>query len=120
MATLPLSNPEKQYGDAKTLDTFKVATKPLPVSGAPAPVRGPGRPTGTAPAATAAGGQSSLPPEHAALATKVAIAQRTYMQLAAYAQRPDAGPWTRFYAELAKSQFERAALEAREQTPFYE
>ena len=121
MAKLNLGSDEAQYGDATVLDKFRTATKPLPVSGAPAPKRGPGRPSGaTAPAPTAAPNGGGQLPEDVVLAEKVAIAQRAYMQLTAAAQRPDAGPWTRFYAELAKSQFEHAALEARNQTPWYE
>jgi len=65
MATLPILNPDKTYGDQTALDSFKKSTKPLPISGAPAPRRGPGRPTGATAAPQAppgAGGQ--LSPEH--------------------------------------------------------
>ena len=120
MAKLTLGSTEKAYGDQKALDDLKTATKPLPISGAMAQKRGPGRPAGSKQASAAPTQSADVPPEHAELAAKAAIAQRAYMQLAAYAQSPEAGPWTRFYAELARSQFEHAALEARNQTPWFE
>jgi hypothetical protein len=118
MATLPLSGPEKQYGDAKTLDTFKAATKPLPVSGAPAPVRGPGRPTGTAPAATAAGGQSSLPPEHLAAMQQLQKAEQvaTYWQNLAQTIPSE---YTQMYAKRATQVRDRLALKLYKETPNY-
>ena len=119
---LQLGGTSLEYGDKTLLDQFRSATRPLPVSGAPAPKRGPGRPAGQpaqAPAAGQAGGGQLLP-EAVSLMSRAAQAHRAYMRLAAAAQRPDAGPWTQFYARLALQQFEKAAMDARNNSPWFE
>jgi len=126
MGKLNLGSDESQYGDSTVLDKFRSATKPMPISGAPAPKRGPGRPAGQPAPAPAAGttvgssGGGALPPEASMMASRAALAQRSYMRLVEAAQRPDAGPWTQFYAQLAQQHFEKTVMDARNNSPWFE
>jgi len=117
MATLPILNPDKTYGDQTALDTFKKSTKPLPISGAPAPRRGPGRPAGATAAPQAppgAGGQ--LPAEHLDLMDRL----RQSEEVAAYWQQlAQTVPtqFTQMYAKRATQVRDALALKLYKDTP---
>ena len=116
MAKLQLGSTEKAYGDVKTLDTFKAQTKPLPVSGAPAPQRGPGRPAGGTQAPQVSPETGGLPPEHLSMMQQLARAE----QVDAYWQNlvqivPT--PFTQMYARRARAVRDGLALRLYKQTP---
>ena len=112
-------NQQKQYGDQKILDTAKV-TKQGAVSGAVMPARKAGRPVQNGQSAQSQGqGSYSVPPEHQALAQRVARSQAVRDYWAGVAQNfPSA--WSRMYASAAEKDLQEAALEARKQTPWFE
>ena len=122
MPKLNLGSDESQYGDKTVLDKFRSSTKPLPVSGAPAPRRGPGRPAAQ-PAQAApqtspeAGGQ--LPPEHLTMMQKLAKAEEVaeYWQNLAQAVPTQ---FTQMYAKRATEVRDRLALKLYKDTPNFE
>jgi len=116
MPKLTLGSNESQYGDDTVLDKFRQSTRPLPVSGAPAPKRGPGRPAGTqqAPVASPEGG--GLPPEHVGAMQKLAKAE----QVAAYWQniaQSVPSPFAKMYAKRATEVRDQLALKLYKSTP---
>ena len=118
MAKLTLGSTDKQYGDVKALDDLKTATKPLPISGAMAQKRGPGRPAGstTTPPATTGG---AVQPEHLSAMQKLAQAE----QVAAYWEnlaQTVPTTWTQMYAKRAAEVRDRLALQLYKSTPNFE
>lgn len=116
----PISvNQQKAYGDQKVLDTAK-AVKPGAVSGAMMPARKAGRPVQSGQQPQSQGqGSYSVPPEHQALAQRVARSQAVRDYWAGVAQNfPSA--WSRMYLTAAEKDLQAAALEARKQTPWFE
>ncbi len=118
MAKLSLGGSSPEYGDKTVLDQFRSATKPLPISGAPAPKRGPGRPAGQtaqqAPAPAPSGG--AVPPEHLEAMQRLSRAEQVaefWQNLAASAP----SPVTQMYAKRAASVRDRLALTIYKNTP---
>jgi len=117
-------NQAPAYGDKAALDKLKSGLTSTPMTGVPTPAPTAGRPpTGSpSPAAGGAGPQEvpqNVPPEHQKLFTRLAQAMKASQLLMEAAQRPDAGPWTRFYADVAQQQYKALAEKARTETPFF-
>ena len=133
MASKPLGsisvNQQKQYGDATILEQSAKATKSGAVSGAVVPAPRAGRPAGRATAQGAQGGvppqgaaaqQAAIPQEHVDLIQQLPYSERAAESLMAAAQRPDAGPILRFYAQMAVANHQRLESKIRESTPYFE
>lgn len=122
MSKLQLGGTSPEYGDRTLLDKFRQSTRPLPVSGAPVPKRGPGRPAGQPAPAPAAGptpGGGALPPEHLDLMQKLAKAE----QVAAYWQnlaQSVPSNFTQMYAQRSAQVRDRLALKLYRDTPNFE
>ncbi len=110
-------NQQKQYGDRNILEQSARAVKTAPISGATVPAPKAGRPAGRPTAQGAQGG--TVPPEHEALAQRVAKAAAIRAQWQQIAERYPSR-WTQSYLTAADRDFRRVALEARQTTPFFE
>lgn len=119
MGKLSLGSDESQYGDANVLDKFRASTKPMPVSGALAPKRGPGRPTGQAapaPAAAPTPGGGEVLPEHSDLMRRLQLAEDLADDWIAYAQQMPT-PFAKMYARRAIAVRDQLALQLYKSTP---
>jgi hypothetical protein len=125
----PISvNQQPAHGDKTVLEQTAKATKAGAVSGAVMSAPKAGRPAGRAnaqgargePPQGAAAQQAAIPQEHVDLIAQLPYAQRAAQQLAQAAQRPDAGPFVRFYAQMAQNAYQRLAMNVRKSTPFFE
>jgi len=123
MGKLSLGGNSPAYGDRTVLDKFRQATKPLPVSGAPAPKRGPGRPAGQAAPAPAAaapsGGGGQLPPEHLDMMQRLQRAEDVADYWTAVAQQIPTS-YARMYAKRAMAVRDQLALYIYKSTPNFE
>jgi hypothetical protein len=123
---MPLVQPNKQYGDQKTLDDLNRAANPLKQGNAdlvPTPKNPVGRPPGSASTPTAQPGAapvSPLPPEHIALMEDAARAVRVSDVGKQIAADPLAGPWLRLYAQRAEQDAADKLRQVKELTPDYE
>ena len=122
MGKLNLGSDESQYGDKTVLDKFRTATKPMPISGAPAPKRGAGRPAAqpaSAPPQSSpeAGGQ--LPPEHLTVMQKLAKAEEVANYWQNLAQTVPTS-FTQMYAKRATEVRDRLALKLYRDTPNFD
>ena len=118
MSKLSLGGTSPEYGDRTLLDKFRSSTRPLPVSGAPAPKRGPGRPAGQpaqVPAAGQAGG-GALPPEHVDLMNRLYRAEDVAQYWVAIAQQAPT-PFARMQAQRAVAVRDQIALRLYKSTP---
>lgn len=119
VSKLSLGGTSPEYGDKTVIDKFRTDTKPMPVSGAPAPKRGPGRPSGPsapAPAAAPTEGGGALPGEHAGLMQQLAKAEQVadyWQQLSQVAP----STFTQMYAKRATEVRDRLALKLYRDTP---
>jgi len=110
-------NQAPQYGDKTVLEQSAKATKPGAVSGAVMPAPKAGRPAGQ-PTAQGASGYT-VPPEHEALAQRVAKAAWLRTQWQQIAQQYPSR-WTIANFKAADRDAQRLAMEARETTPWFE
>lgn len=110
-------NQQKQYGDQTILDQTAKATKAGAVSGAVMPAPKAGRPAGQP---TAQGAQGyTVPPEHEALAQQVAKATAVRDYWAGVYQRIPSS-FARMYLTSAQRDLKQLALQARNETPWFE
>jgi hypothetical protein len=129
IASNPISvNQSKAYGDQKQLDKLKSGLTTTPMTGVPTPASSAGRPPtsggGSSPASASGAGpqqgqEENVPPEHQKLFSRLAQSMKAAQLLMEAAQRPDAGPWTRFYADVAQQQYKALAEKTRTETPFF-
>lgn len=122
MSKLQLGGTSPEYGDRTLLDKFRQSTRPLPVSGAPAPKRGPGRPAGQPAPAPAAGptpGGGALPPEHVGLMDRLYRAEDVAQYWVAIAQQAPT-PFAKMQARRAVAVRDQIALRLYKSTPNFE
>lgn len=117
-------NQAPQYGDKTALESAAKATTTTPMTGNVTPARGAGRPSGGGgpsptqiPPEQPIGGVPTAHREAAAEVARKAWAAKVWAELAA---RPDAGPRTKLYAQVAQRGLQAAMLNARNRTPFFE
>lgn len=122
----PVIKGNKQYGDAKALDSLKRQATGLQYDNAstlPQERRGVGRPAG--PTAGQAIPQAQpeapgIPPEHVAMIEDFARATFVAQTGSRAAQDPMAGPWLRSYAQFAEQEVIAKGERVRASTPFYD
>ncbi len=61
--------------------------------------------------------EAQIPPEHQALIQKYAEASRVESRWGRLAQAADAGPWVKYYYQIAQQQMFQAAQQLKDQTP---
>jgi hypothetical protein len=110
-------NQTPQYGDRKVLENSAKAVKTSPVSGATVPAPKAGRPAGQPTAQSAQG--YTVPPEHEALAQRVATATAVRDYWAGVYQRIPSS-FARMYLTSAQRDLQQLAVEARNTTPWFE
>lgn len=118
-ANSPVSvNQSPQYGDKKVLQNVAKQTKALPMSGAQAPARGPGRPVGGAQAAQSQP-FAGVPPEHVSLFQRLAEADRT-RQFWQQVYQDSPNQWSEMYLVDAEEAYKRLSYEVYQATPNFE
>jgi len=114
----PISvNQTPQYGDKTAIDNLKRATAPLP-DGSVAP-RTNGRSPGPSPDAQPTAIASNIPEDHRRLIEAAAQAAKTAYSFYERTQKPESGPWMRYYAAVAAARYAQLAKEAQVGTPFF-
>lgn len=110
-------NQSPQYGDKTALDNAAKAVTETPMTGNPTIAPSAGRPpTGGEPQPQPAG----IPQAHQETADEVARKAWAAQVWAELAARPDAGPRTKLYAQIAQRALVEATKNARTRTPFFE
>ena len=113
-------NQTPQYGDKSALESASKGMTETPMTGNPTPAPSAGRPaegvsqTGIDPL----GG--NVPVAHQEAADDVARKAWAAQVWAELASRPDAGPRTRMYANIAQRALQEAVSNTRNRTPFFE
>lgn len=112
-------NQSPQYGDKTALESASKAVTETPMTGNAAPARGAGRPPSAqqTPPEQPIGGVPTAHREAAAEVARKAWAAQVWRNLA---NRPDAGPRTKLYAQVAERALQAAMQSARGRTPFFE
>lgn len=114
-------NQTSQYGDKTAIDSMKQGMTETPMTGNPTPKPTAGRPAGSnvssdgiVPAA------GNIPMAHQEAADDVARKAWAAQMWAEMAARPDAGPRTRMFAQIAQRAFQEAVMNTRNRTPYFE
>lgn len=114
-------NQSPQYGDKTALDAMKKGMTETPMTGNPTPAPTAGRPsegvsqTGNDPILG-----NTIPVAHQEAADDIARKAWAAQMWAELASRPDAGPRTRMYANIAQRALQEAVSNTRARTPFFE
>lgn len=112
-------NQTPQYGDKTALDSASKALTTTPMTGNPVPTKGAGRPAAGGPPAPA-GPPAAIPSAHKQAADALARKAWAAQFWADLAARPDAGPRTKMYAQVAQRALQEALKSTRNQTPYFE
>ena len=117
-------NQTPQYGDKSALASASKAMTETPMTGNPTPAPTAGRPVssgaGSAQTGNAPDTGISIPVAHQEAADDVARKAWAAQAWAELASRPDAGPRTKMYANIAQRALQEAVANTRNRTPFFE
>lgn len=116
-------NQTPQYGDKSALAAASKGMTETPMTGNPTPAHGAGRPATGGSSGNAGAGDGltpNIPVAHQEAADDVARKGWAAQVWAELAARPDAGPRTRMFAQIAQRAFQDAVANTRNRTPFFE
>lgn len=113
-------NQTPQYGDKSALAAASKGMTETPMTGNPTPAPSAGRPAGSGTAPAGDGLTPNIPVAHQEAADDVARKGWAAQVWAELAARPDAGPRTRMFAQIAQRAFQEAVANTRNRTPFFE
>jgi len=114
-------NQTPQYGDKTAIDSASKAMTETPMTGTPTAAPGAGRPaTGDSQTGNTPDTGISIPVAHQEAADDVARKAWAAQAWAELASRPDAGPRTKMYANIAQRALQEAVSNTRNRTPFFE
>lgn len=113
-------NQSPTYGDKTALDAMKKGMTTTPMTGNPTPAPSAGRPAGSGTSPAGDGLTPNIPVAHQEAADDIARKAWAAQVWAELASRPDAGPRTRMYANIAQRALQEAVSNTRARTPFFE
>jgi hypothetical protein len=117
-------NQTPQYGDKTALESASKGMTETPMTGTPTPAPTAGRPVSSGGGVSQTGNAddtgNTIPPAHQEAAADVARKAWAAQFWADLAGRPDAGPRTKMYAQIAQRSLQAAMMDARNRTPYFE
>jgi hypothetical protein len=116
-------NQSPQYGDKTAIDSASKGMTETPMTGNPTPAPAAGRPVSSGGGVSQTGNAEdagNIPPVHQEAADEVARKAWAAQFWADLASRPDAGPRTKMYAQIAQRSLQASMLNARNRTPYFE
>jgi len=127
LGTNPISvNQAPQYGDKSAIENMERSMSATPMTQQAVPRRGtsqtaPAAPPQGAPPAAAPGvaAPSGVPQAHLDMFSAQALALKAAQSLGAKASAPGAGPWLRYYADVAAQRYNALAAHTKANTPFF-